>query len=784
MRGFISKKESLCEVLKIVEPDVCILNETGLKGKNKVSLPGYLTFTKNREVKSMGGISTSIKEEWKNFAVNVGQGEGEDEFLITRLDNFKPAICVINYYGEQESRVGKDEVEARWVRLKLELDRIKSRGEGCLLVGDMNKHIGCDDLGVSGNIDKISTGGKLIRELLASEEYFLANGLAEAVGGPFTRVDPANEENKSCLDLFIGSSNLRPYLKKLIIDSKREHAIRRVGYKNGRVQTTYTDHYTIILYMENIPCFGVSKEKVIRWNLSKEGGWEAYKEITDDKSQEIIRIVEDKNKSIEDIFKDFERVDKDIKFEAFGKVTIKDKRKVEGKKSWKEMGARELLEKQHAKAEEELIKLRASGQGRTGSVFKIARSIQGPKNGGMEAHAIADPATGEVVVSADEIKRVSLKYCKDVLTKNVPVLEVKKEVELKERLHRERMDNLLDGGFNPSLDKFNKVVDKYKRGKKRTYDFLVKAGDKFKEAVFQLCRRMLLEEEFPRAFDYTTLNQIFKGKGRREVLSNNRYIHGKDWLPRITEGMVVEEMKVKILDSSSPYQIGGQPGHQPQEHIFTIKSIIAKYLFLGRLIMLQAFDISKFFDKEVLEDVMNTLHEIGIDGKAYRTFYKLNKNTNIRVRTGVGYSERSDEGPMIGQGTGGGALVSQANLDRGITEMFASSGDEVGYGAVKIQPLMFQDDIMRAVGSVEAARAGCIKVNSVMNSKQLELNKDKTSFIIYGRKDDVARVRKEVENSPIMCGSFATKERIMDKWSGDMLHQDGLAASVKATVED
>ena len=163
-----------------------------------------------------------------------------------------------------------------------------------------------------------------------------------------------------------------------------------------------------------------------------------------------------------------------------------------------------------------------------------------------------------------------------------------------------------------------------------------------------------MEEEFPRAFDYTTLNQIFKGKGRREVLSNNRYIHGKDWLPRITEGMVVEEMKVKILDSSSPYQIGGQPGHQPQEHIFTIKSIIAKYLFLGMLIMLQAFDISKFFDKEVLEDVMNTLHEIGINGKAYRTFYKLNKNINIRVRTGVGYSERSDEGPMIGQGTGGG----------------------------------------------------------------------------------------------------------------------------------
>ena len=237
------------------------------------------------------------------------------------------------------------------------------------------------------------------------------------------------------------------------------------------------------------------------------------------------------------------------------------------------------------------------------------------------------------------------------MTKNAPGLEVQKEVELKGRPHGERMKNVLDWGFNPSIDKFIKVVDKYKRGKKRTYYFLVRAGDRFKEAVFQLCRRMLLEEQFPRSFDDTTLNQIYKGKGKREVLGNNRYIHGKDWLPRITEGMVVEEMKGDILEKSSPYQIVGQPGHQPQEHIFTIKSIIAKFMFLGMMIMLQAFDISKFFDKEVLEDVMNTLHELGIDGKAYRTFYKLNKNTNIRVRTGVVYTEWSDEGPMIGQGT-------------------------------------------------------------------------------------------------------------------------------------
>jgi hypothetical protein len=246
----------------------------------------------------------------------------------------------------------------------------------------------------------------------------------------------------------------------------------------------------------------------------------------------------------------------------------------------------------------------------------------------------------------------------------------------------------------------------------------------------------------------------------------------------------VDEMKKPILEGSSPYQIGGQPGHQPQEHIFTMKSIMAKYEKDGKLFILQPYDISKFFDKEVLTDVMDTLHGLGVDMKAYRTWSKLNKNTTIRVKTGVGYTEWSDEGAMIGQGTGGGALVSQANLDRGVVEVFKESEDEIAYGEVRMLPVMFQDDIMRGVDSVLAARAGNVKVDSVINSKQLKLNQDKTCYILFGRKKEVEMARKEIEGSPIMCGNFVTKEKVMDKWLGDIFHQGGLAASVHATIED
>ena len=116
--------------------------------------------------------------------------------------------------------------------------------------------------------------------------------------------------------------------------------------------------------------------------------------------------------------------------------------------------------------------------------------------------------------------------------------------------------------------------------------------------------------------------------------------------------------------------------------------------------------------------------------------------------------------------------------------MFTGSEDEIGYGGVRVLPLMFQDDIMRAAGSVHSARAGNVKVAAVMRSKQLCLNPDKTGYIIFGRRKSVEVIRQEIEREPIRCGDFITKEKVCDKWLGDMFHQDGLSASVVATIND
>ena len=340
------------------------------------------------------------------------------------------------------------------------------------------------------------------------------------------------------------------------------------------------------------------------------------------------------------------------------------------------------------------------------------------------------------------------------------------------------------GDFGVKKEDFDKVVKKFKSSNKRNYDFLVKSGDSFKETSFKYCKRMFEEGDFPEDFKETVLHMIFKGgkNGRKEILSDSRFIHSKFWLPRLAEGLVVEAgLKQPLLANSSRYQIGGQPGHRPEELLFAWKSVVARMLAEGRLVIGQFYDLSKYFDKEVLADTMDVLARREVDLKAYRLWAKLNE-TVIQVRTGVGTSEKAAIGEVIGQGTVGGALVSQASLDDGIMAQF-EGGSTIAYGSVELLPFQFQDDFENISDSVLSARVTNKRVDVMAKEKRLSLNKDKSVCLAMGSIKQKEEVRRELEVKPLMCGDFKTKLVECDKWLWDWLHSGGLGESCHETVK-
>ena len=109
---------------------------------------------------------------------------------------------------------------------------------------------------------------------------------------------------------------------------------------------------------------------------------------------------------------------------------------------------------------------------------------------------------------------------------------------------------------------------------------------------------MLEKETFPQRFFETRLCQLWKKKGSVSDLNNHRYIHMKDWLPKLCEALTVDQMKTEIISGGTIYQIGGIPGHRREEHLVVVKSLIQMSLSRKTGCLVQLSDFEKFFDSE------------------------------------------------------------------------------------------------------------------------------------------------------------------------------------------
>ena len=175
--------------------------------------------------------------------------------------------------------------------------------------------------------------------------------------------------------------------------------------------------------------------------------------------------------------------------------------------------------------------------------------------------------------------------------------------------------------------------------------------------------------------------------------------------------------------------------------------------------------------------MMQTLHNIGTNKKAARVWYKLNEGTEISVKTASGVTETAYVGDCIGQGTAGGALVSQANLDLGLMEYFEHSQEEIYYGNVRLQPLAYQDDILKGSKDVLEAQVGNIKLAAMFKDKGLEAHPDKTCFIVCGSRNYKNKVARDLEETALVFEEFPVKQKICDRYLGEMLHGGGLDES-------
>ena len=173
----------------------------------------------------------------------------------------------------------------------------------------------------------------------------------------------------------------------------------------------------------------------------------------------------------------------------------------------------------------------------------------------------------------------------------------------------------------------------------------------------------------------------------------------------------------------------------------------------------------------------------------------MNKNIKIKIKTPVGETESKEVGPCLAQGLAETGIASAVNLENGVKSEFHDNDEneeeeEVGeketisavkYEDVTLHPLLFQDDVLNAAETIKDAQIANNKMERIVESKLLDLNLDKSSYIIAGNGKEVRKLKQKLDQSPlVLCGSLM-KSSLHERYLGCQL-TGTVAGSVAATV--
>ena len=281
------------------------------------------------------------------------------------------------------------------------------------------------------------------------------------------------------------------------------------------------------------------------------------------------------------------------------------------------------------------------------------------------------------------------------------------------------------------FEKFSKSLSELKKKNGKKYDFILKAGEAYTSALFKLYKSVWDSESFPEDWRRTTIVQLPKGKMDPADLDGRRNIHVKLDTYKHFGQLVMDEVKGDLHRNMSKYQLGTKPGHRSQEHIYVLKSLISFSQCLDSGVIITLYDISKFFDRENIYDVLDEAFKSGVKGKAYRLLFEMNRKSKIKVKTPLGNTEEAETKAHLGQGTVEGAILSANSIYKGVGEYLGDEND-INYGTLVVKSLLFQDDIASASRTIESAQSKNDKMEAMLETKLLDLNDLKSVVLVTG----------------------------------------------------
>ena len=183
-----------------------------------------------------------------------------------------------------------------------------------------------------------------------------------------------------------------------------------------------------------------------------------------------------------------------------------------------------------------------------------------------------------------------------------------------------------------------KQIINRKKNNKSTPDIrnemLKKPGDAMLEFVYPLIETVWKEEKIPKCWNKGKITSLWKGKGDKEDLANHRGITTSSSIGTIIDTLIDDRIEMVVPFSQA--QGGGKKGASPCEHLFLLRAIIEISKAKKIPTFVTYFDVSKAYDNVCNNDLLKTMWDNGLRGKAWRILRELNSHLTAEINTRFG----------------------------------------------------------------------------------------------------------------------------------------------------
>lgn len=258
---------------------------------------------------------------------------------------------------------------------------------------------------------------------------------------------------------------------------------------------------------------------------------------------------------------------------------------------------------------------------------------------------------------------------------------------------------------------------------------------------------------FPHSFKEAIIRPILKKPNMdMENLKNYRPVSNLHFMSKIIEKVVLRRLKIHLLENDlhNATQSAYKANHSTETALLKINNDILSGLDTSKCILLVSLDLSAAFDTVCHKTLLRRLEQtFGVKGLALKWFVSYLTNRKQRVVINNNTSEAHSLQCGVPQGSVLGAIL-YTLYTQPLSDIITNHSVLHHSYADDTQLYLQCDHTESALASATVTLEDClIHVNKWMACNSLQLNKDKTEFIVFSRKKDIVERNISIEDQTV-----------------------------------